>query len=62
MGRLDKLGGRGREIGGRDGGGGRLGFVYEQEGSGEGDGRGAGRGAGYFNMCAETINPQRGQT
>ena len=30
---------------------------FEQEGAGEG----GGRRAGQLNLCAETINPQRGQ-
>ena len=40
---------------------GGLGFFMNKRGQGRGRGGGEGRGAGHFNMCAETINPQRGQ-
>ena len=35
-------------------------LVAGGEGGGGGGGEEGGRGAGHFNMCAETINPQRG--
>ena len=44
MGRFDKLGGRGGEIGGRDGGGG--GWVLFMNKRGQGRGMGGGRGGG----------------
>ena len=52
--------GQTRRKGGGSGDGG-FGFFMNKRGQGRRRG-GEGGGAGHFNMCAETINPQRGQT